>query len=419
MRAKRPIALRVSVLLAALVATTPGLFAAGPPDDSHPYIPPAPVLLWPDGAPGATGSSDEDKPAIHPFLPDPGQATGCAVVVCPGGAFTHRAVDYEGIIIAQWFKARGVAAFVLRYRLAPLYTRNDAVADGRRALQYLRAHAGEYQVAPDRIGMIGFSAGSELAAMLVFHPQAARPDAADLVDRQRGDPDFLILAYGSAPGTVNRTNFPPTFLYCTAEDRGHATGMINLYRDLYNAGVPAEIHIFPDGEHGTGLAGGDAVLGQWPELMYHWMRARHLLTGELPATVHGHVNLDGRPLPHGSITFIPLDHPSAPPVTAYIMNTDTATADYQLTDAVRPVPGKYRVEVRQDAVRWLSNNRDPFNNRATPLAERQAHLRTPGWGAPTIDNVYLYRKTHPGDSQDLTVEIKPGDNSLDVEVFSQ
>ena len=229
----------------------------------------------------------------------------------------------------------------------------------------------------------------------------------------------MVLGYGSSGGTVSRSNFPPTFLYCTAEDKGHATGMIALYRDLYNAGVPAEIHIFPNGEHGTGLAGGDAVLGQWPELMYNWIRARNLLTGDEPAAVRGHVKLDGRPLPHGSITFIPVNHPGAAPLTAYVMNTDTATGDYKLTGETRPVPGEYKVEVRQDAVQWLSNNRDPFNSRAISLDDRKAHIRAPGWGAPTIDKVYLYRKTRPGDSQDLTVEIKPGDNQLDVEVFSQ
>ncbi|MGD0412091.1 MAG: alpha/beta hydrolase [Verrucomicrobiota bacterium] len=415
----KSISLPAWVLLACLVCATPRARAAGPPDASHPYIPPAPVLLWPNGAPGATGDSDEDKPALHPFLPEADNNTGCAIVVCPGGAFTHRAVDYEGIIVAQWFKARGIAAFVLRYRITPLYTRNDAVADGQRALQYLRAHAAEYKISPARIGMIGFSAGSELAAMIAFHPLAAKPGAEDIVDRQRGNLDFMVLGYGSSSGTVNRSNFPPTFLYCTAEDKGHATGMINLYWDLYNAGVPAEIHIFPNGEHGTGLANGDAVLGQWPELMYNWIRARNLLTGDEPASVRGHVKLDGRPLPHGSISFIPLNHPGAAPLTAYVMNTDTATGDYKLTGEARPVPGQYRVEVRQDAVQWLSNNRDPFNSRAIALDDRKAHIRAPGWGAPTIDNVYLYRKTRPGDSQDLTVEIKPGDNQLDVEVFSK
>ena len=416
---KKLTALPVWILLTSLVSITGCVHVAAPPDDRHLSLLPSPVLLWPNGAPNATGDTDEDKPALYPFLPVANKNTGCAVVVCPGGAFTHRAMDYEGVTIAQWFKARGIAAFVLRYRITPLYTRNDAVADGRRALQFVRAHATEYKISTDRVGMIGFSAGSELEAMIAFRPVAPKPDAEDLVDRQPANLDFMILGYGSSTGTVNRSNFPPTFLYCTAEDKSHATGMINLYWDLYNAGVPAEIHLFPNGEHGTGFAEGDAVLGQWPELMYNWMRARNLFTGDQPATVHGHVKLDGQPLAHGSITFIPIDHPGAAPVTAYVMNTDTATADYKFTGDVRPVPGKYRVEVRQNAVKWLSNNRDPINNRAMPLEERKARIRAPGWGAPTIDNVYLYRKTHPGDAHDLTIEIKPGENQLDVEVFSK
>ena len=112
----------------------------------------------------------------------------------------------------------------------------------------------------------------------------------------------MILGYGSSGGTVNRSNFPPTFLFCTAEDKGHATGMINLYWDLYNAASPPKSTSSPMANMAPALAGGDAVLGQWPELMYNWIRARNLFTGDQPAPVRGHVKLDGRPLPHGSIT---------------------------------------------------------------------------------------------------------------------
>jgi len=395
-------------VLAAILWTAPLLFGCKnqslPPTPSTPEVIPTPVLLWPGGAPGASGTAKN---------------TGCAIVVAPGGAFTHRAMDYEGVTVAQWFKSRGIAAFVLRYRITPLYTRNDAVADGRRSLQYLRAHAAEYHLSPDRVGMIGFSAGSELAAMIALNPKPANRDAADPVERERNNLDYMVLAYGSSSGPVNPSNTPPTFFFCTAEDRSHATGMINLYWDMYNAHVPAEIHLFPVGEHGTGLAFGDAALGQWPELLYNWMRSRNLLTGGPTATVRGHVKLDGQPLPHGSITFIPLDNAGAPQLTAYIMNTDTAAADYQLTGEARLVPGKYRVEVRQDAVFWLSNNRDPINRRGALPADRIARIRSPGWGAPTIENVRLYRKSHPADAKDLTVEIKPGENPLDVAVFSK
>ena len=380
-------------------------------------VAPPPVLLWPGGAPGATGASEEDQPAIHPYLPDKDKNTGCAIVICPGGAFTHRAADYEGTLIAQWLKARGIAAFILRYRLAPLYTRNDAVADGHRALRHIRAHADDFRIAPDRIGMIGFSAGSELACLAAFRAQPGKPEAEDLVERQSSRLNFMILGYGSSSGQVSRTNTPPTFMFCTHEDRGHATGMINLYRDMYQAGVPVEVHFFPAGEHGVGLAQGDAVLGTWPELMYNWIRANNFLTSAERVAVSGHVRLDGQPLPHGSITFRPINQAGAAPITAYIMNSSTATADFKLARDVGPVPGKYRVEIRQDAVKWVSNNRDPF--RRSPLAERAAAMRSPGWGAPTIEEGRLFKKSHPADASDLMVEIKPGENQVEIEVFSK
>src|SRR5262245_53607959 len=104
---------------------------------------PAPraIELWPKGAPAATGASDEDKPAIIPYLPASDKNTGAGVLICPGGAFTNRAVNHEGVLIAQWLKARGIAGFVLRYRIRPLYTQNDSTQDAQRGLRYLRANA--------------------------------------------------------------------------------------------------------------------------------------------------------------------------------------------------------------------------------------------------------------------------------------
>src|SRR6186997_947157 len=156
-----------------------------------------PILLWPDGAPGATGISDEDKPAVIPFVPAPSKRNGAAVLVVPGGGFTIRAVDHEGVLVAQWLKDRGITAFLLRYRLRPLYGRNDWVADGQRAVQFIRAHAAEYNISADRIGAVGFSAGAELVADMTVNAIAANSNATDSLERFSSKPDFMILAYGS------------------------------------------------------------------------------------------------------------------------------------------------------------------------------------------------------------------------------
>src|SRR3954471_3245373 len=129
-----------------------------------------PILLWPGGAPGATGVSDEDKPAVIPFVPEAAKRNGAAVLVVPGGGFTIRAVDHEGVLVAQWLKEHGITAFLLRYRLRPLYTRNDWVADGQRAIQYIRGHAAEYHISADRVGAVGFSAGATLIADMTLNP---------------------------------------------------------------------------------------------------------------------------------------------------------------------------------------------------------------------------------------------------------
>src|SRR5215216_259160 len=155
-----------------------------------------PILLWPNGAPGATGISDEDKPAIIPFVPEASKRNGAAVLVVPGGGFTIRAVDHEGVLVAQWFKEHGITAFLLRYRLRPLYNRNEWVKDGQRAMQFIRAHANEYKVSTNRIGAVGFSAGATLIADMTLNSVNAQNNASDVLDRFSTKPDFLILAYG-------------------------------------------------------------------------------------------------------------------------------------------------------------------------------------------------------------------------------
>ena len=275
---------------------------------------PEPILLWNKGAPRATGDSREDKPAIYPFLPGPDKNTGAAILVCPGGGNQTRCVDFEGVLVAQWLKEHGIAAFVLRYRIAPLYTAAEARLDTQRGVQYLRAHAAEFKIDPDRIGAMGFSAGASNICGAAFNPLPVKANADDPVERVSSSPNFLIPVYGSAPLPEQIASpLPPTFLYCTAED-GAVNGMMNMYTNLRRKGVPAEIHFFERGPHGTGFALGDPVLGEWPNLLFKWLRQRGLLTGAQRMALEGIVKLDGEPLPSGTIIFQPVDQLGAPSV---------------------------------------------------------------------------------------------------------
>jgi acetyl esterase/lipase len=391
------------------------------------------IELWPNGAPGATGTSDEDKPAIIPFLPAGGKHTGAAVLICPGGAFTTRATDHEGILVAQWLKARGVAGFVLRYRLAPLYTRKDAHRDAQRALQYIRSHAAEYRLSVNRIGVIGFSAGAELACDAAFQTLAAQPEAADLLERVSSRPDFLILSYGSSPlpSMAAEGTLPPTFMFCTAEDTGHLRGMVDLYASLRQAKTPVEAHFFVNGEHGVGFAQGDPVLGEWPNLMLRWMTGSGFLAEGPRLPVKGLVKLDGAPLVRGMVILTPVEQSGAPPVVAYITNTGTTPlGQFVVRQSQGPVLGRYRVEVRQDATRWMSNSRDPVMIKmmgkarsGTLTAEERRE-----WGeyirkrdlSPSIEEQRIFRRQRPKDKSDYIIEIKNGGNEqLNLEVFSR
>jgi len=401
---------------------------------------PKPVELWPGAVPEATGTSDEDKPAVYPYLPDPDKRTGAAILVCPGGGFTTRCADFEGVLIARWLQDRGIAAFILRYRIRPLYTMKESIQDANRAMQFLRSRAKEFGIAPDRIGAIGFSAGAVLAATATFAPLAGSAEAADPVERFPSLPNFLILAYGSSPlggrGGVNppagtgSAVAPPTFLFCTGEDASHITGMTDLYAALRRARVPVEAHFFAHGEHGVGFAQGDPVLGEWPSLMYRWVRAGGFLTDKKRVAVSGTVTIDGELLVSGSVTFTPIDGSGAPPVTAYVMNTGKGAGAFALGADQGPVPGKYRVEVRQDATRWLSNSVNPMMLKMTQK-QRSGTLTDADrkeWHeyarardlSPSLEGLRVYPKQRPTDKEDLVVEVpEAAGKKLAIEVFSK
>src|SRR5262249_22363714 len=131
-------------------------------------------------------------------LPEAKQATGTGIIVCPGGGYFVHAVDHEGHQMARWLNSMGIAAFVLKYRLKPRYDPADALVDAKRALRYVRSHAKEYSIAPERVGMLGFSAGAHLSACSAIDPDDGDAKAEDPIERQSCRPDFLVLIYGSA-----------------------------------------------------------------------------------------------------------------------------------------------------------------------------------------------------------------------------
>jgi acetyl esterase/lipase len=273
---------------------------------AQPMTMPKADLLWPNGAPGAQGTEDVDKPTLTPYVVPAGRGTGTAVVVCPGGGYVGLAMDKEGDQIARFLNSLGVTSFVLKYRLGPKYHHPIELGDAQRAIRTVRARAAEYRVLPDRIGIMGFSAGGHLAATAGTHFDAVNANAGDPIDRVSSRPDFLILCYpvisflnyvhqgskrnllGENPdpklveSMSNETQVtaqtPPTFLFHTNADTGvPPENSMMFYMALRKAGVPAEIHIYERGPHGVGLAQTDEALATWPGRLADWLRGRGLL----------------------------------------------------------------------------------------------------------------------------------------------
>ena len=265
------------------------------------------VLLWPAGAPGALGTEDVDKPTLTIYLPAGENVTKTGVIVAPGGGYQHLSMQKEGSDIAVWLNARGVAAFVLKYRLGAKYHHPIEIGDAQRAIRLVRAHAAEYGIEPDHLGMWGFSAGGHLAATAGTRFDAGDAAAADVVDRQSSRPDFLVLAYpvitlmeplahagsrnyllGESPDaalvqslsaeTQVTKDTPPTFLFATTDDGTvPVLNSVMFYTALVKAGVPVEMHLFQHGAHGAGLAMANPQLSVWPDLLAKWMRERGLM----------------------------------------------------------------------------------------------------------------------------------------------
>jgi acetyl esterase/lipase len=271
--------------LLALVVLASSLALAQISDQPQPRA----ELLWPDGAPGALGSEDADRPTLTPYLPDPAKASRTGIVVCPGGGYRALAMDHEGRQVAQWLNAIGVAAFVLKYRLGPRYHHPAELHDAQQALRLVRSKAGLYNVLPDRIGIMGFSAGGHLASTAGTHFTAeSRPSFMILIYPvisftqyvHRGSLQNLLGDHPDPRLVENLSNelqvtsqTPPAFLVHTSEDTAvPAENSVLFYLALKKAGVPAEMHIYEKGRHGFGLAPSDPILASWPRRLAAWLK---------------------------------------------------------------------------------------------------------------------------------------------------
>jgi acetyl esterase/lipase len=293
----------VTRVVAALVLLMTSVSATGSAQDWMKAVTtPRTVVLWPDGAPGAIGKEDADVPTLTIYLPAAPQATGAAIVVCPGGGYGGLAMDHEGHQVARLLTSRGIAAFILKYRLGPRYHHPAMQQDVLQAIRYARWNADELAVRKDRIGVLGFSAGGHLASTAATLFDAGHAGSAAPIDAISSRPDFAALIYpvitmnqesthkgsqrnllGDSPSAellaklstekhvTART--PPTFLFHTNEDTGvPAENSVQFYLALRRAAVPGELHIFQKGQHGLGLAPADPALRVWPELLFTWMQ---------------------------------------------------------------------------------------------------------------------------------------------------
>jgi acetyl esterase/lipase len=268
---------------------------------------PLQIPLWPDGAPHGPTKAD-DETVLFIYRPPADAANGTAVVVCPGGGYGHLAMEKEGSKIAEWLNSFGVTAAVLRYRHSGTGHRHPTpMRDGQRAIRTVRSRASEWALDPQRIGVMGFSAGGHLASTLGTHFDAGDTAAADPIDRTSSRPDFMILCYpvisltddfthagsrrnllGDKPDeTLVRSlsnhlqvtsETPPTFLFHTDGDTGvPPANSIVFYEALHAVGVPAELHLYQNGGHGVGLAADIPGTRDWPDRCRAWLQTRGLL----------------------------------------------------------------------------------------------------------------------------------------------
>jgi acetyl esterase/lipase len=261
--------------------------------------------LWADGAPGAISNRDKDIPTLTIFLPAT-NATGAALVICPGGGYGHLA-DHEGGLYAKWLNEYGITCFVLKYRLGSAgYHHPAMLQDAARAVRAVRSRAGEWKIDPQRVGIMGSSAGGHLASTLMTHFDAGKPDDPDPIERESSRPDLGILCYpvitmgeyahgGSRANLLGKeptpellqllsnelqvtSNTPPCFLWHTYEDKTvPVENSLQFAAALRRANVPFDLHIYQKGGHGLGLGSKSyepIKFLPWTGDCIYWLRAQ-------------------------------------------------------------------------------------------------------------------------------------------------
>ena len=268
----------------------------------------AEVALWANGAPGSEGKTAAEvvtlqnvdgehavtninNPSLTPYLVRGADMPVAAVIIAPGGGHSLLSIDHEGYDVAKFLSGHGVAAFVLKYRLAKAkgstYTVDgDEMADVQRAIRMVKARAAEWGVDPERVGVMGFSAGGELAVKAAEKFDAGNATAADAIDRQSSKPAFEVLMYpgGLTPEIIAKVSkdMPPAFLLCGADDRENiAQELPELFVAMRKAGVSAELHEYAGVGHGFGIRlGAHGGVAEWPQVLVEWMDTKGFLRGK-------------------------------------------------------------------------------------------------------------------------------------------
>ena len=341
------------------------------------------VALWTEDIPHAKGSGIIDQPILTIHRAPDDKANGAACIVAPGGGYRILASDHEGLQVAKWLNRKGVTCFVLRYRVGPKYHSSVSLLDGLRAVRFVRYFSQEYEIDPDRIGMLGFSAGGHLTVAVGTAWNFGVEASIDPIEKISSRPDFLVPVYAVTNGKKRGrkadeytstdeqvdSKTPPTFIVHTHEDSiVPASQSTLLYNALLAHNVPAELHIFNKGEHGLGMMPGDPDVAEWGELLVRWLRRQKFMTRQSRAKLSGKLLCGGQPMGMAWITFIPEDL-NAPIARTRIQFESGGSFSIDASEG--PVAGRHSVKIYH-------------------VSNQESHAAT---GVYTMDDAQVYETT--------------------------